>query len=105
MAESKKLLHATNHNLRYYPMVQQVRQMIAAGELGEILVVQGTYSQDWLLYETDFNWRILKKDNGPLRVVGDIGSASRVDYTVLGNTVNVEAGTYSEMVTVTKSAM
>jgi len=36
--------------------------------------VQGTYSQDWLLYDTDFNWRILRKDNGPLRAVGDIGS-------------------------------
>ena len=31
--------------------------MIAAGELGEILVVNGTYFQDWLLYDTDWNWR------------------------------------------------
>jgi predicted dehydrogenase len=37
------------HNLRYYPMVQQMRRMCEAGDLGEILVVQGTYSQDWLL--------------------------------------------------------
>jgi len=44
------------------------------GELGEILTVDGHYAQDWLLYDTDFNWRILRKDNGPLRVVGDIGS-------------------------------
>jgi predicted dehydrogenase len=48
--------------------------MIEAGELGEVLVVQGTYSQDWLLYDTDYNWRIEKAANGPLRVVGDIGS-------------------------------
>jgi predicted dehydrogenase len=74
LANKKKLCHATNHNLRYYPVVQQIRRMIENGDLGEILVVQGTYSQDWLLYDTDFNWRILKKDNGPLRVVGDIGS-------------------------------
>jgi predicted dehydrogenase len=74
LAEEKKLAHATNHNLRYYPMVQHVRQMIAAGDLGEILVVQGTYSQDWLLYDTDFNWRILAEANGAARVVGDIGS-------------------------------
>lgn len=74
LAEKKKLHHATNHNLRYYPAVQQARAMIARGDLGEILVVQGTYSQDWLLYDTDFNWRILKKHNGPLRVMGDIGS-------------------------------
>ena len=40
------------HNLRYYPMVQQMRSLCAAGELGEVLIVQGTYSQDWLLYDT-----------------------------------------------------
>lgn len=74
LAKKKKLVHATNHNLRYYPMVQHVRQMVKNGELGDILVVQGTYSQDWLLYDTDFNWRITKKANGPSRVVGDIGS-------------------------------
>jgi len=74
LAQKNGLCHATNHNLRYYPVVQQMRRMIENGDLGDILVVQGTYSQDWLLYETDFNWRILKKENGPLRVVGDIGS-------------------------------
>lgn len=74
LAEKTGLANCTNHNLRYYPVVQHIRQMIAAGELGEILVVQGTYSQDWLLYETDYNWRVHAKENGPLRVVGDIGS-------------------------------
>ncbi len=74
LAKKKKLVNATNHNLRYYPMVQHVRQMVKGGELGDILVVQGTYSQDWLLYDTDFNWRITKKANGAARVVGDIGS-------------------------------
>ena len=74
LAEKKKLVHAVNHNLRYYPLVQHIRQYIAAGELGDVLHVQGTYSQDWLLYDTDFNWRIETKDNGALRAVGDIGS-------------------------------
>ncbi|HOK44552.1 MAG TPA: Gfo/Idh/MocA family oxidoreductase, partial [Bryobacteraceae bacterium] len=74
IAREKKLANCLNHNLRYYPMVQQMRRMRENGELGEILVVQGTYSQDWLLYDTDWNWRIVAKDNGPLRVMGDIGS-------------------------------
>ncbi len=73
-AEAKGIVHATNHNLRYYPVVQHVRQMVAAGELGDILAVQGTYSQDWLLYETDYNWRIEAEHNGKLRAMGDIGS-------------------------------
>ena len=74
LAAEKKLPNCVNHNLRFYPVVQQIRRMIEAGELGEILVVQGTYSQDWLLYDTDYNWRLDKAANGPLRVVGDIGS-------------------------------
>ncbi len=74
LAEAKGVVHATNHNLRCYPVVQQIRQMVAAGDLGEILAVQGTYSQDWLLYDTDYNWRIEAKHNGKLRAMGDIGS-------------------------------
>ena len=56
------------------PWCQQIRRMREAGELGEILVVQGTYSQDWLLYDTDWNWRIDSKENGPSRCFADIGT-------------------------------
>lgn len=73
-AKRTGVVNCLNHNLRYYPIPQQIREMIAAGELGEILSVQGTYSQDWLLYDTDYNWRIERADNGALRAVGDIGS-------------------------------
>ena len=48
--------------------------MREAGELGEILHVQGTYSQDWLLYDTDWNWRVTSTDGGPSRALADIGS-------------------------------
>jgi len=74
LAQSSGLRNATCHNLRYYPMVQQMRRMREAGELGEILIAQGTYSQDWLLYETDWNWRIESAVGGPSRVLADIGS-------------------------------
>jgi predicted dehydrogenase len=74
IAKAKNLANATFHNLRFYPMVQQIRAMREAGELGEILVLQGTYSQDWLMYDTDWNWRIDSKANGPSRCMADIGS-------------------------------
>ena len=73
-AKQKNAVNCVQHNLRYYPVLQQARQMIAHGELGDILIVQGTYSQDWLLYDTDWNWRLDAKSNGKLRVMGDIGS-------------------------------
>ncbi|HUP05140.1 MAG TPA: Gfo/Idh/MocA family oxidoreductase, partial [Bryobacteraceae bacterium] len=74
LAAAAKRRNCTFHNLRYYPAVQQMRRMREDGELGDILVAQGTYSQDWLLYDTDYNWRIETKDNGPSRALADIGS-------------------------------
>ena len=74
LAAQKGLRNCVCHNLRYYPMVQQMRAMREAGDLGEILVVQGTYSQDWLLYDTDWNWRVDSKAGGPSRCMADIGS-------------------------------
>jgi predicted dehydrogenase len=71
---AKNLRGAVNHNLRCYPMVQQMRSMREAGEFGEILVVQGTYSQDWMLFESDWNWRVDPKAGGVSRVMADIGS-------------------------------
>src|SRR5690349_20705345 len=74
LAAETKRRNATFHNLRYYPMVQQMRRMREAGDLGEILVVQGTYSQDWLLHDTDWNWRVESAAGGASRCMADIGS-------------------------------
>ena len=74
LAARRQLCNCVCHNLRSYPMVQQMRRMREDGALGEILVVQGTYSQDWLLYETDWNWRVDAKAGGPSRCMADIGS-------------------------------
>jgi len=74
LAAQKGLRNCVCHNLRYYPMVQQLRRMREVGELGEILSIQGAYSQDWLLYDTDWNWRIDSKVGGQSRCMADVGS-------------------------------
>jgi predicted dehydrogenase len=74
LAAQQGVRNCVCHNLRFYPMVQQMRRMREAGELGEILIVQGTYFQDWLLYDTDWNWRVDAKAGGPSRCMADIGS-------------------------------
>jgi predicted dehydrogenase len=74
LAELQGLFHCVCHNLRYYPMVQQMRRMREGGDLGEILILQGTYFQDWLLYETDWNWRVDAAAGGASRCMADIGS-------------------------------
>ena len=73
LAKAKNVANCTFHNLRFYPMVQQIRRMRETGELGEIYAVQGTYSQDWLYYDTDWNWRIDQDANGKSRALADIG--------------------------------
>jgi predicted dehydrogenase len=74
IARERNLVNCTCHNLRYYPQVQNMRRLHEAGELGEIHTVQGTYSQDWLLYDTDYNWRTERRLNGSSRAFADIGT-------------------------------
>ena len=74
LARAKGVVNATSYNLRFYPVVQHMRRMVANGEVGEILAVQGTYSQDWLFYETDYNWRLEPEAGGKSRAMADIGS-------------------------------
>jgi predicted dehydrogenase len=65
---------AVNYMCRFFPAVLQMRAMVARGDLGKIIHVQGHFFQDWLLHETDYNWRILAAEGGKLRAVGDIGT-------------------------------
>jgi predicted dehydrogenase len=68
------LVNAVNFNIRFYPLHQHVREIVADGALGEIRFVTGHYFQDWLLLDTDWNWRLEPDKGGSLRAVGDIGS-------------------------------
>lgn len=68
------LIAAVNYNKRFYPLMQQARDMIQAGELGEVRGVRGGYLQDWLLYDTDWNWRLVPEEGGDTRAIGDIGT-------------------------------
>ena len=74
LAAEKELVNAVNFNIRMYPLAQQARSMVQSGELGDLFILQGSYLQDWLLYPTDWNWRLEPELGGTLRAVGDIGS-------------------------------
>jgi predicted dehydrogenase len=74
LAAETKRVNAINFNLRFYPLMHQARDMVKSGEIGKIYVMQGSYLQDWLLYETDWNWRLEPGLGGTLRAVADIGS-------------------------------
>ncbi|MBX3000800.1 MAG: Gfo/Idh/MocA family oxidoreductase [Caldilineaceae bacterium] len=68
------LIAAVNYNIRFYPIVHHLRDLIRSGELGEIYHIRGAYVQDWLLYATDWNWRLVPEEGGALRAIGDIGT-------------------------------
>jgi predicted dehydrogenase len=74
LAAPSGLVNATNFNIRYYPLNQHAHELIADGGLGEVRLVTGRYFQDWLLLESDWNWRLQPDRGGALRAVGDIGS-------------------------------
>ena len=74
LAAEKNLVTAVNHNLRMYPMVQQARSAVQSGELGKLFILQGSYLQDWLLFPTDWSWRLEPEIGGSVRAVGDIGT-------------------------------
>lgn len=65
---------AVNYMCRFFPAVLQMRAMVQRGDLGKIIHVQGHFFQDWLLEQTDYNWRVLASEGGKLRAVGDIGT-------------------------------
>ncbi len=76
-AESSDALFILTHNYTGYPMVRQARDMVAAGDIGNIRVVQVEYPQDWLTQHEDFKqaeWRTDPARSGAGGSTGDIGT-------------------------------
>lgn len=74
LAATFGLINAVCFNLRFYGQVLESRAMIAGGDLGDVNYVTGRYFQDWLLTDSDWNWRLRPDEAGSLRAVADIGS-------------------------------
>lgn len=70
-------LFILTHNYTGYPMVRQAREMVAAGDLGKLRVVQVEYAQDWLTEAADNKqaaWRTDPARTGAGGSIGDIGT-------------------------------
>ena len=74
LAEEKQLVNAVHFNIRYYPLIRQMKIMREKGELGDVYSIIGSYLQDWLFYNTDYNWRLQPEQSGESRAIADIGS-------------------------------
>ena len=73
-ASRPKQAAAVNYNVRFYPLCHEMRARIARGDIGKLLSVTGSYTQDWLLQPTDYNWRVEPDGATNLRAVADIGT-------------------------------
>jgi len=95
LAEDSGALFILTHNYTGYPMIRQAREMIAAGELGDIRVVQAEYAQDWLSEKVEdtgqkqAGWRTDPARSGAGGSTGDIGThAYNLTRFVTGLTLN-----------------
>lgn len=74
LSENKDVVSGINFVYRMNPLIQDMKNRIKAGEIGTPYIVHGSYLQDWLLYDTDYNWRIDPDIGGRSRCIADIGS-------------------------------
>lgn len=74
LAKEAGVVNAIDFNYRYMPLVQQARLMCQKGDVGRVFAVHGSYLQDWLYQETDWNWRLVPELSGESRAVADVGS-------------------------------
>ena len=80
LAQKSGLVFAVTHNYTGYPMVRHARAMIAAGQLGDIRLVQVEYAQDWLTTKLEdsgqkqADWRTDPARSGMGGCIGDIGT-------------------------------
>jgi len=59
---------------RYHPMVREARARVARGDIGDLLTLDCSYLQDWMLLPTDDDWRVRAASGGASRAFADIGS-------------------------------
>ncbi|HUX19865.1 MAG TPA: Gfo/Idh/MocA family oxidoreductase, partial [Spirochaetia bacterium] len=74
LADKTGRVNTVHFNIRYYPLMQHLKELVCHGELGQIFAVHGSYLQDWLHLPSDYNWRLEQGQSGKSRAVADIGS-------------------------------
>lgn len=74
LANQSGVVAGVAYNIRFYPLCHEAAARVADASFGDVLHINGSYVQDWLLREDDFNWRVVAEDGGELRAVSDIGT-------------------------------
>lgn len=73
-AEAAGVVATVPFAYRYHPLVRELRARRLAGEFGDVVLVHGSYLQDWLLDQEASSWRVDAASGGRSRAFADIGS-------------------------------
>ena len=74
LAKENGVICGVNFNYRHNAIVREMHERVAQEDWGDTFLVRGEYLQDWMLYDTDYNWRCVPELGGESRTVSDIGS-------------------------------
>lgn len=93
LAGNSSCVNGVAFNYRHYPLIAETKHRITNGSYGKVHLVYGGFLQDWMLYNTDYNWRLNPEQNGALRAIADIGShwCDTVQHVLGKNIVEVFA--------------
>jgi predicted dehydrogenase len=58
---------------RFYPAVREARDRVMSGSAGRVLLIHGSYLQDWLADQGRTDWRVDSARGGTSRAFADIG--------------------------------
>ena len=93
LLDKQQLIGGVNFNYRHNLMVMEMRERVKAGDIGSVWFIEATYLQDWLLYETDYDWRCNPDLGGKTRAISDIGSHcfDTLQYILDSRIISVES--------------
>lgn len=74
IAEERHVAAGVNFNYRNNAIVQEMKERVKNGSVGRVFHVTGQYVQDWMMLDTDYNWRLTSDMGGASRTIADIGS-------------------------------
>lgn len=70
LAASKDLICAVGFNLRFYPAVRKMREIVLSPSFGRVLLIQGSYLQEFGAEPAEYSWRY----TDPMHAMTEIGS-------------------------------
>lgn len=74
LLEKHPVANAVNLNYRMNALIQEMKERVQSGGDGRLFMVTGSYVQDWMMMEDDYDWRLDLALGGKSRALSDIGS-------------------------------